>query len=41
MQDPREIWEARITKGYCITFQIKNETYILRNIGTHDALDKP
>ena len=41
MSDPRNIWEGRITKGYRFTFQIENDTYILRRIGTHDILRKP
>lgn len=41
MQDPRNIWEARITEGHRMTFQIEGEVYILRNIGTHDILHKP
>ena len=41
MQDPRDIWEARITEGYRMTFQIDSEVYILRNVGTHDILTKP
>jgi mRNA-degrading endonuclease RelE of RelBE toxin-antitoxin system len=41
MQDPRNIWEARITKSYRFTFQIEQGTYILRKVGTHDILTKP
>ena len=41
MKDPRDIWEGRITQSYRFTFQIKEDTYILRNIGTHDILEKP
>jgi len=41
MQDPREIWEIRITKSYRATLQIRENTYILRNVGTHDMLKKP
>ncbi len=35
MEDPREIWEGRVT------FQIKGDVYILRRIGTHDILRTP
>ncbi len=35
------IWEARVTTGYRFTFQVEGEMYILRNIGTHDVLEKP
>jgi len=41
MQDPRNIWEGRITESYRFTFQIEEDTYILRKIGTHDILKKP
>ncbi|GFP19326.1 hypothetical protein HKBW3S03_00831 [Candidatus Hakubella thermalkaliphila] len=41
MQDPREIWEGRITRSYRFTFQIKGDTYVLRKIGTHDLLKRP
>lgn len=38
MQDPRDIWEIRVTRGYRLTLQIEDETYILRRVGTHDIL---
>ncbi|MEW6386607.1 MAG: hypothetical protein AB1491_03725 [Thermodesulfobacteriota bacterium] len=41
MQDPRDIWEGRITKGYRFTFQMEGEICILRRLGTHDILRKP
>ncbi len=41
MQDPRGIWEGRISKGYRFTFQVDGETCIMRRIGTHDILRKP
>ncbi|MFZ5452014.1 MAG: type II toxin-antitoxin system RelE/ParE family toxin [Thermodesulfobacteriota bacterium] len=41
MQDPRDIWEARITKGYRLTFQIKGNVCLLRRLGTHDILRTP
>jgi mRNA-degrading endonuclease RelE of RelBE toxin-antitoxin system len=41
MEDPRDIWEGRITRGYRFTFQIVGETYLLRRIGTHDVLRRP
>jgi mRNA-degrading endonuclease RelE of RelBE toxin-antitoxin system len=41
MQDPRNIWEGRITKGYRFTFQIEGEVFILRRLGTHDILRTP
>ncbi len=41
MQDPRNIWEGRITESYRFTFQFEKDTYILRKVGTHDILKKP
>jgi mRNA interferase RelE/StbE len=41
MQDPREIWEGRLTQSYRFTFQIQGDTYVLRRIGTHDLLRSP
>lgn len=34
------IWEARITKKYRFSFQIINDTYVLRRIGKHDKVLK-
>jgi mRNA-degrading endonuclease RelE of RelBE toxin-antitoxin system len=41
MQDPRNIWEGRVTESYRFTFQMAGDTYILRKVGTHDILKKP
>lgn len=41
MEDPRNIWEGRITKSYRFTFQIQKDIYILRRIGKHDILKNP
>jgi len=41
MQDPRGIWEGRVTYAYRFTFQIEDDTYILRKVGTHDTLKNP
>ena len=38
MNDPRNIWEGRITMSYRLTFQIAEDTHILRKVGTHDLL---
>lgn len=35
------IWEARVSEGYRFTFQIENDTYLLRKTGTHDILRNP
>jgi len=41
MQDPRDIWEGRITQGYRLTLQMEGEVCILRRLGTHDILRTP
>ncbi|MFH1187558.1 MAG: type II toxin-antitoxin system RelE/ParE family toxin [bacterium] len=41
MQDPRNIYEGRITYSYRFTFQVEGEIYILRKIGSHDILKNP
>ena len=41
MKDPREIWEGRVTESYRFTFQIQEDSYILRKVGSHDILKKP
>jgi len=41
MHDPRNIWEARVNFSYRLTFQIGDDCYILRRVGTHDILEKP
>ena len=41
MQDPKNIWEGRVTESYRLTFQIKGDSYIMRKIRTHDILKKP
>ena len=41
MNDPRNIWEGRITKSYRFTFQVEDDVYILRKVGAHDMLKKP
>ncbi len=41
MQDPRDIWEGRVTGSYRFTFQIIDDTYLLRKVGTHDILRMP
>jgi mRNA-degrading endonuclease YafQ of YafQ-DinJ toxin-antitoxin module len=32
----KDIWEGRITRDYCFTFQVIGDTYILRRIGRHE-----
>ena len=41
MQDPRNIWEGRVTESYRFTFQIEADIYILRKVGAHDILKMP
>jgi len=41
MESRQAIWEARITKGYRMTFQIVGDAYLLRRVGTHSILKKP
>jgi mRNA interferase RelE/StbE len=41
MEGHKFIYEARITKGYRMTLQIVNDTYLLRRVGTHSILKKP
>lgn len=41
MKDPREIWEGRVTESYRFTFQIQEDIYILRKVGSHDILKNP
>jgi mRNA interferase RelE/StbE len=41
MEGHQSIWEARITGGYRMTFQIDGDTYLLRRVGCHDVLKRP
>ena len=41
MNDPRDIWEGRITKSYRLTYRIGGDIYFLRRVGTHDVLKNP
>jgi addiction module RelE/StbE family toxin len=41
MEGHESIWEARVTKGYRMTFQIDGDTYLLRRVGTHSILKRP
>lgn len=41
MNDLRDIWECRVTMSYRITFQIAEDTYVLRKVGIHDVLRNP
>jgi mRNA-degrading endonuclease RelE of RelBE toxin-antitoxin system len=38
----RGIWEARVSRGCRLTFQVEGDTILLRNIGEHDdVLGRP
>jgi mRNA-degrading endonuclease RelE of RelBE toxin-antitoxin system len=41
MNDPRNIWEGRVTASYRFTFNIEREVYVMRRVGSHDVLKKP
>jgi len=41
MNDPRNIWEGRVTRSYRFTFQMEDDTFIMRKVGTHDTLNNP
>ena len=41
MNDPREIWEGRVTESYRFTFPIQEDIFILRKVGAHDILKNP
>lgn len=36
----KRIWYARVTRDYRMTFQIEEDTYILRRVGVHDILEE-
>jgi len=40
MRGTADIWEARISAAYRITFQRRGELLLLRRIGSHDILKK-
>jgi mRNA interferase RelE/StbE len=41
MEGHTSIWEARITKGYRMTFQINGDIFLLRRVGVHSILKRP
>jgi putative component of toxin-antitoxin plasmid stabilization module len=42
VQGTKGIYEARIDRGYRMTYQRRGDRLIMRNIGAHDdVLDKP
>jgi mRNA-degrading endonuclease RelE of RelBE toxin-antitoxin system len=41
MAGRQEVWEARVTVNYRLTFHMTGTHLILRRIGTHDVLRRP
>jgi mRNA-degrading endonuclease RelE of RelBE toxin-antitoxin system len=41
MEGRQGIWELRVSDSYRLTFQVSEDTYILRRVGIHDVLKKP
>lgn len=42
MQGVEHLWEARVSRSLRMTFELKEDTIILRNIGRHDeTLERP
>lgn len=41
MPGRENVWECRVSKGCRLTFQIDEETFILRRVGAHDVLERP
>ena len=35
------VWELRVSREYRLTFQVEEDTFLLRRVGTHDVLGKP
>lgn len=40
MHGVKDLWEARVSRSYRITYRIEGDRLILRQIGTHDILKK-
>jgi len=41
MKGHPDIWEARVDYHHRITFQITQDTLVLRTVGAHDTLKQP
>ena len=41
MEGHQDIWEGTISKQYKFTYQIREDFYILRKIGTHQIYNNP
>ncbi len=40
MKGSNDVWEARVSLSYRITYQVSGDTLILRRVGAHDILNK-
>lgn len=40
LRSARNLWEARVSLSYRITYQMEGDRLVLRRIGTHDILKK-
>lgn len=38
VQSRKDTWAIRVTKGIRLTFEVKNGTCFLRNVGEHDKI---
>lgn len=36
----RRIWKAKVSSSYRFTFQIEDDTVVLRRTGTHDEMER-
>ena len=41
IQGTADIWEARVTRSYRMTFTLESNTILLRTVGEHDVLKHP
>ena len=42
IEGTRNVWEARVSRSWRLTFKAQGDTYLLRNIGEHNkVLKKP
>ena len=40
LEGAKDVWEARVSLSYRITYQASGDTLILRRVGSHDILRK-
>lgn len=40
LRGTRHVWEARVTRGYRMTFHWEQDVITLRRVGTHDILER-